>query len=260
MSETKEFFQTQEKRLRQTTDKAREPVRLYTIIRSGADADHGSFPSLTSEGSFFSRDRARGELARLAGEEKKNLSARYDKIDEGEDSWEAYEDGYAAAHFTRLEIVSSEFAGASCQISAEALPVVQFKEILSKYLPGCTYLSIAGWVYFAVEFVEEEQFVNCKSSGSSGRDIQEWLALICAAILNVRKVFGTEIALKICNLALLPACPLPWEMFPAAKRLKAGESLDSIIRKIESGEVGDINVPIPPLSDFLDFIKHEDLR
>ncbi len=30
-----------------------------------------------------------------------------------EKTWEAYEDGYAAAHFTRLEIVTSEFVDSS---------------------------------------------------------------------------------------------------------------------------------------------------
>lgn len=81
---------------------------FYTIIRSYADADHGIFTNPYPEGSYFSRERARDELARLVEEELKTLSESYDKIEEDEDSWEAYEDGYAAANFTRLEIVTSE--------------------------------------------------------------------------------------------------------------------------------------------------------
>ena len=82
-------------------------VYVYTIIRSGVDEDRGSFPAPCAEVSFFSRDNARDKLAELIAEEKANLDPRYDHVEEDEDFWEASEDGYAAAHFTRLEIVSS---------------------------------------------------------------------------------------------------------------------------------------------------------
>ncbi len=88
-------------------------VQLYTIIRSGADADRGIFTDPYPEGSYFFHERARDELARLVEEELKTLSESYDKIEEGDDFWEAYEDGYAAAHFTRLEIVTSELVDSS---------------------------------------------------------------------------------------------------------------------------------------------------
>lgn len=87
-----------------------QPVRLYTIIRSGANADRGIFTNPYPEGSFFSRERAREKLAQLVEEEKTGLSERLDCIEEDEDFWEACEDGYAAAHFTRLEIIISELA------------------------------------------------------------------------------------------------------------------------------------------------------
>lgn len=86
----------------------KQPVYIYTIIRSGADADRGILNSPYSEGSFFSEERAGRELARLVEEEMKTLSESYDKIEEGDVFWEACEEGYAAAHFTRLEIVTSE--------------------------------------------------------------------------------------------------------------------------------------------------------
>lgn len=91
-----------------TISDTEQPVELYTIIRSGADADRGIFQNPYPEGSYFSRERAREELTRLIEEELKTLSESYDKIEEDEDSWEACEDGYAAAHFTRLEIITSE--------------------------------------------------------------------------------------------------------------------------------------------------------
>ncbi len=91
-----------------TISDTEQRVQLYTIIRSGADADRGIFVDFSPEGSYFSRERAREELARLVEEEVKTLGESYDTIDEGEDYWEACEEGYAAAHFTRLEIVTSE--------------------------------------------------------------------------------------------------------------------------------------------------------
>jgi len=92
---------------------------IYTIIRSGADADRGVFSNPYPEFSFLSRERAREELARLIREEKAALSERLNCIEEDEDFWEACEDGYAAAHFTRLEIVTSELADVSYPYSIE---------------------------------------------------------------------------------------------------------------------------------------------
>ena len=87
-------------------------VYVYTIIRSGADADRGSFPMPYPECSFFSYELACEELNRLVTEEKKTLSPRLDKVEEGEDFWEAFEDGYAAAYYIRLKIVTSKIADA----------------------------------------------------------------------------------------------------------------------------------------------------
>ena len=39
--------------------------------------------------------------------EKDELDYRYDSMESSEDHWEAFQDGYAAALFTRLEIASS---------------------------------------------------------------------------------------------------------------------------------------------------------
>ena len=90
---------------------AEEPSRevtIYTIVRTGADADHGLFPTPQTEGSFLSRLKARMELQKLIDAEKAGLDSRYDCEESGEDYWEAFQDGYAAALFTRLEIVQSD--------------------------------------------------------------------------------------------------------------------------------------------------------
>lgn len=56
----------------------------------------------------MSLDLAREKLSELIAQEKKTLSSRYNKEERTDDCWEAYEDGYAAACFVRIEILSSE--------------------------------------------------------------------------------------------------------------------------------------------------------
>ena len=82
-------------------------VPIYTIIRTGTDSDRGLFPGPQTEGSFLSWWRARVELNKLIEAEKDELDYRYDSMESSEDHWEAFQDGYAAALFTRLEIASS---------------------------------------------------------------------------------------------------------------------------------------------------------
>ena len=87
---------------------AENQVMVYTIVSTGADADRGFFPNPSTRGSYLSLKRAKEELERLVIEEKDELDDRYDKEDRGEDYWEMFQDGYAAALFSRLEILSSE--------------------------------------------------------------------------------------------------------------------------------------------------------
>ena len=81
---------------------------IYTIIRSGCDMDHDYFPCPSAEGSYLEERVAIKELERLIAEEKNDISPRFDYEDRGETWWEMNEDGLAAVHFTRLEIVESE--------------------------------------------------------------------------------------------------------------------------------------------------------
>ena len=89
-------------------EEPKKEVKIYTIVRTGIDADRGSFPNPQSEGSFLSLRRAKAELQKLIRAEKDELDDRYDSQEHGEDYWEACQKGYAAALFSRLEIVSSE--------------------------------------------------------------------------------------------------------------------------------------------------------
>lgn len=87
---------------------AENQIMVYTIVSTGADADRGFFPDPSTRGSYLSLVLAREELERLIIEEKDELDDRYDKEERGEDHWEMFQDGYAAALFSRLEILSSE--------------------------------------------------------------------------------------------------------------------------------------------------------
>ena len=70
--------------------------------------DHGYFPCPSAEGSYLEERVAIKELERLIAEEKNDISPLFDYEDRGETWWEMNEDGLAAVHFTRLEIVESE--------------------------------------------------------------------------------------------------------------------------------------------------------
>lgn len=81
---------------------------IYTIIRTGCDADRGYFPNPMAEGSLLSRVKAVTELDRLIAKERESLAPCYDHEERGELWWEMCEFGYAAARYSRIEIVESE--------------------------------------------------------------------------------------------------------------------------------------------------------
>lgn len=96
-------------------------LTVYTIIRTGADADRGSFPAPMTEGSFLSPLRARAELQKLICAEKEGLDGRYDCEDQDENRWEMYQGGYAAGLFSRLEILTSKLYLASDELGSERM-------------------------------------------------------------------------------------------------------------------------------------------
>lgn len=96
-------------------------VTVYTIVRTGVDVDRGSFPSPAAEGSFFSLPRAKEELQKLICAEKETLDGRYDCEEQDENHWEMYQDGNAAALFSRLEILPSKLTLAANDAAQEVL-------------------------------------------------------------------------------------------------------------------------------------------
>lgn len=86
----------------------REPREIYTVVTTSADTDRGNFQDPTPAGSYFSPQRAQEGMARLIEAEKETLDTeRYDSEEQSDTVWYAYQDGYAAACFVRIEIVTS---------------------------------------------------------------------------------------------------------------------------------------------------------
>lgn len=84
-----------------------QSIMIYTIVYTAADADRGKFINPEARGSFLSLASAHQELERQITEEKAVLDSRYDREDRGSDYWEMYQDGYAAASFSRIKILAA---------------------------------------------------------------------------------------------------------------------------------------------------------
>ena len=80
---------------------------IYTVVMTSANSDLGFFQDPTPNGSFLSFDKAKQRLEELIAEDKSSLDSRYDTEEREEAVWEMYENGYAAACFVRIEIVTS---------------------------------------------------------------------------------------------------------------------------------------------------------
>ena len=87
----------------------RSVSKTYTIVHTSVDADRGSFPDPLGMGSYTDQQTARDELWRLVEKEKEEMDIHFDpdlyREEYGDDFWEAYQDGYAAAWFTRYQIL-----------------------------------------------------------------------------------------------------------------------------------------------------------
>lgn len=84
-----------------------ELITIYTII-------HATPQQMAGRGSYQTLDAARKELEKQIQAEKKVVPAEYDCEEHGEDFWEVYQDGFAAAAYTRLEIVPAMLHYGGC--------------------------------------------------------------------------------------------------------------------------------------------------
>ena len=82
-----------------------QTATIYTILYVSSDAEEGEFIVSKSTGAYLTLDAARRELAKQIEAKKKTLPSNYDCQDQGENFWTAYQDGFAAAAYSKLEIV-----------------------------------------------------------------------------------------------------------------------------------------------------------
>lgn len=75
-----------------------EMITIYTVI-------HATPQQMVGCGSYQTLAAARKELEKQIRAEREVIPADYDCEEQGEDFWEIYQDGFAAAAFSRLEIV-----------------------------------------------------------------------------------------------------------------------------------------------------------
>lgn len=82
--------------------------KIYTVVHTATDIDRGVFLSPCASASYLSLAAAQAEMECQIIDEKDRLDARYDCEERGSDYWEIYQDGYAAARCSRIEIITTE--------------------------------------------------------------------------------------------------------------------------------------------------------
>ena len=85
-----------------------EMITIYTIV-------HATPQQMVGRGSYQTLAAARKELEKQISAEKELIPADYDCEEKGEDFWEMYQDGYAAAAYSRLEIVPAMLHYGECE-------------------------------------------------------------------------------------------------------------------------------------------------
>ena len=78
---------------------------IYTILYVSSDTEEGEFIVSRSTGSYLTLDAARKELERQIATKRAAILDNYDCEERGENFWSVYQDGFAAAAYSKLEIV-----------------------------------------------------------------------------------------------------------------------------------------------------------
>lgn len=104
-------------------------------------------------------------------------------------------------------------------------------------LPECQPEAAQPWCDFAVERVDQQQYVHFKAAESQEASIASWLDVLYEGLRQTRETFGPELAAKVASLGLDHCCLYPGEMLRAAECLREGNGAQEIMAKIESGEI-----------------------
>lgn len=103
--------------------------------------------------------------------------------------------------------------------------------------PDAAREAVQKWIDFAVECVERGQYVNFIPAKDQEASVESWLDTLCAGVYAVQAEYGAELAGKLVNLSLDKCCLYPGEMRQAAECLRDGGTAETIIGKINSGEI-----------------------
>lgn len=125
-----------------------------------------------------------------------------------------------------------------------------FIDSFQELFPGCGREAAQGWIDFATENVEQEQYVNFIPEPNQAAAVEKWLDTLYAGLYQAKQEFGTEVASQICNMPLSQNhCFYPWEMKEAAAYLQSGGDLNNISQLSVDGEL-DSGAPFfPTLED-----------
>lgn len=82
-----------------------QTATIYTILYVSSDTEDGDFIVSKSTGAYLTLDAARKELAKQIAARKEAIPANYDCEERGDNFWTMYQDGFAAAAYSKLEIV-----------------------------------------------------------------------------------------------------------------------------------------------------------
>lgn len=112
-----------------------------------------------------------------------------------------------------------------------------FIDSVQELFPGCGREAAQGWIDFAAENVEQEQYVNFVPEPNQAAAVEKWLDTLYAGLYQAKQEFGAEVASQICNLPLSQNhCLYPWEMKEAAAYLQSGGNLDNVSQLSVDGE------------------------
>ena len=112
-----------------------------------------------------------------------------------------------------------------------------FMEKFRALLPECQPETAQPWYDFAVECVDQQQYVNFKTAKGRDASVAEWLDVLYEGLYQIKESFGPGLAARVAALGLDHCCLYPGEMPRAAECLRAGDGAAEILAKIESGEI-----------------------
>lgn len=133
-----------------------------------------------------------------------------------------------------------------------------FIDSVQELFPGCGREAAQGWIDFAAENVEQEQYVNFIPEPNQAAAVEKWLDTLYAGLYQAKQEFGTEVASEVYNLPLSQNhCLYPWEMKEAAAYLQSGGDLDNVSQLSVDGEF-DSGAPFFPTLEDTHHQEHRD--